>query len=757
MRFSPGMTSSAARPRSRTDATGGDPDSTELRPRPESGPQSSNTPQRTAQPATDATSPSLPRVPADTTAGRFRIAVEQAAATVAATGEPAVLIVRVTNTSSIVDGYAVEALEAPAWLIVESDDVQLLPGTEEALSVRMRVVSSTLVPAQQLRLVLSIRSTSQAPAHLDLPVLVTVPVLDVPVGLRAEPRLLRVRDRDTAACTVLVDNSRSNRLARIRLSGSDPEQAVRFNFEHAALEVGPGESASVPLTVTAALPDPGQEISRILTVSALDGARTVETLITLQQARTVRVQDPPVTLEVVPSLVRVRDTTVGLARVVADNRGGTEWAHLELKASDPERLVRVTWASPQLHVPPGQTAHAEARFEAPLPDAGTEVSRTVTVTVMNGRQTSTATATFVQVASASPMATLAVRVEPSVVRVQDADGATVQVTIDNRRGRSGLRVFLTGNDAERAVRFTFSPPVVDLRPGEVRSVALRLDSWRPPPGQEWTRQFTVAAGDGHTTVDASGSLVQASSRAAIELLTLRLDPSVLRLPNRRRGQLTAVVDNRNGAQPVRVSLKGDDPENAVRFTFAPAVLEIPPGQVASSAVTIEAPRARPGGELTRPIAIMASDGRTEVKSDGSLIQSSAERRPLARVLFTLFGALAIFIGSMLPWLAVSDRNGFQLDAGTLAGVIGQDLDLLGFERLISVGLVVSGLAVLMLFGLAGRSGRLTRFSAVLAALVLIALFVGLGLVGRGTGPGSGALLVLTGCVLGYIGGVLVKR
>ena len=90
-------------------------------------------------------------------------------------------------------------------------------------------------------------------------------------------------------------------------------------------------------------------------------------------------------------------------------------------------------------------------------------------------------------------------------------------------------------------------------------------------------------------------------------------------------------------------------------------------------------------------------------------------------------------------------------------MIGQNLNLFGFERLISVGLVIAGLAVLMLFGLAGRSGRLTRCSAVLAALLLIALFVGLALVGRGTGPGPGALLVLTGCVLGYIGGVLVKR
>ena len=60
-----------------------------------------------------------------------------------------------------------------------------------------------------------------------------------------------------------------------------------------------------------------------------------------------------ITLEVEPSLVRVLDSTVGLARVIAENRSGRDWASVRLKGSDPERIVRVSLASSELHVPPG--------------------------------------------------------------------------------------------------------------------------------------------------------------------------------------------------------------------------------------------------------------------------------------------------------------------------------------------------------------------------------------------------------------------
>jgi P pilus assembly chaperone PapD len=707
------------------------------------------------------------QVAADDSASRLQVTAEQQAVTVPATGELATLPVRVMNISTIVDGYGVEAPGAPPWLLVDSDPVHLLPGTEQEVPVRMRVNSTTLLPAQQVDVVLRVRSMTQAGVQLDVPIQVTVPIVDVPVQLRAEPRLLRIRDTDTSKCTILVDNSRSNRPMLLRFSGSDAEQAVRFDFDPPIVDVGPGASASVQLQLTAPQPEPGQELTRQLTITANDGARTIETTVTLQQSTSVRVEDPPVALEAVPSLVRVRDTTTGWTRIFADNRRGKEWAHLELKASDPESAVQVVWSGPELHVPPGGTAHTEAQFDAPLPDPGSEVSRTITVTATHGKRTSTATVTFLQARSASPMTTLALRLEPSIVRVRDADSATAQVLVDNQRGRSGVRVFLEGSDPERAVRFTFSPPVVDVPPGQVQVAGLRLDSWRPPPGQEWNRQLTVTASDGQASVETSGSLVQASSRAAIELLGVRLDPSVLRLSNRSEGRLAAVVDNRNGAQPIRVSLRGDDPENILRFAFTPAVLDVAPGRVASAAVRVRSPRPPGGSQVTRPFTILVTDGRSEAQATGSVIQSASSRRPIARALFTLLGGLAMILGAFRPWLAISDVLGVEIDIRNLVGLFGVD-DLAGalglqsaivdaVAPLVSPGLALVALGVLVMFGLTGRSGRLSRLAAFLVAVIIIGVLVTVAVSGNNGFPGSGAILGLLGCLAGYIGGKLVPR
>jgi hypothetical protein len=92
---------------------------------------------------------------------------------------------------------------------------------------------------------------------------------------------------------------------------------------------------------------------------------------------------------------------------------------------------------------------------------------------------------------------------------------------------------------------------------------------------------------------------------------------------------------------------------------------------------------------------LASDGRSEVQAEGSLIQSSAERRPLARVLLTL--------------------------------------------------------------GLTGSSGRLSRLSALPGAALVVGTFVAFAIIGRDLGPDTGAILVLTGCIAGYIGGLLARR
>jgi hypothetical protein len=234
------------------------------------------------------------------------------------------------------------------------------------------------------------------------------------------------------------------------------------------------------------------------------------------------------------------------------------------------------------------------------------------------------------------MSTLGLGIEPSVVRVNDADSATVQITLDNRSGRSGLRIVLEGHDQDGAIQFTFSPPVVDLGAAQATAVFLRLYCLRPPPGQELTHQFTVTASDGNVTVDGSGSLVQISSRAAIELLTVHVNPSVLRLKNRRRGYVRAVLDNRDGAQGLRVTMRGDDPENVMRFAFTADTLEIPPGQMATTKVNITVSPTPSGQEVTRPFNIVASDGRWEAQGHGTLIQPATSRRRLARVLLKPF-------------------------------------------------------------------------------------------------------------------------
>jgi hypothetical protein len=722
---------------------------------------------------------STPTAERDTTDGLFRIRTEQGAVTVPATGEPAILMLRITNTSMIVDGYAVAAVEAPAWLVVESDQIQLLPNTEEALQVRLRIGSATLVPAQVLRTALRVTSMAQAPAHADIPVEVTVPVVDVPVQLRAEPRLLRVRDRDTAEFTVFADNSRSNRAVQLRFAGSDPELAVRFQFSPPVLDLGPGAAGSVQVVATAAAPEPGTEVSRALTVSAADGDRSVDTLVTLQQLTSARVEDPPVELEAQPSLVRVRDTTVGMLRLIADNRGGKEWARLQLRATDPERVVRVSWAVPQLDVPPGEAVYVDARLQAPLPDPGTEVSRTLTVTAENGPRTSTTSATFVQVASASPMATLVIRTDPSVVRVADSDSATSQVLVDNRRSRTAVRVFLTGTDPERAIRFSFPPSAVEVGAGQVLAVPFRMDAWRPQPGQEVSRPFTITASDGDQSVETSGSLVQTSSRAAIETLALQLDPTVLRLGSRRRGVLTAVVDNRKGSQPVRVGLRGDDPENSLRFAFTPNVIEVAPGRLARTAVTVRAPGVPGGREVTRPFLVAASDGQSEVVAEGNLVQAATERRPLARVLFTLFGGLGMILGGFLPFWSGTinapdggEATAFDLHANlvaeffanaTLGSTGNQVLDALitGTAQVASAGLIMVVLGVVAIFGLTGPRGRLTRLAAFVGFVFVVLLFIAFAVGGVNgnveEGPGPGALLLAAGCVSAYVGGLLVRR
>lgn len=447
-------------------------------------------------------------------------------------GTPTTVRIEVANTSAVVDSYVIETVQAPPWLEVVSSGVELMPGVRGALEATLRIRSSRPVPAQHVEALLRVRNRAPVSGQRDLTLPVTVPAVEAPVQLHAEPAVLRVLGSDRALCVVVVDNSRSN-----------------------------------------------------------------------------------------------------------------QWAQVHLNAADPERVVRSAWSARQVQVPPGGQERTQVALDAPPPAPGAEVRRTVTITATEGSRTATTSVDLVQTASAP-----------------------------------------------------------------------------------WT-----------------------------DTLAVRLDPSVLRLGSRRRGKLAVVLDNRRGAEAIQVTLSGDDTENALTFGFSPTSVQVPPGGAVSAVVTVTAPRVQPGLERTRPVTVTASDGRSDVHADGSVVQLTSPRRGLLRLLLTLLGALLIVLGAARPLASGSPLSAFDLTVAEVAGRFDQSVDLAGFQDTLSFGLLLVVLAALAVLGLTGRSGRLTRWCAVLCALLVVAVTITGVVLDEATGPGTGGVLVVLGCVAAYVGGLLARR
>jgi hypothetical protein len=281
------------------------------------------------------------------------------------------------------------------------------------------------------------------------------------------------------------------------------------------------------------------------------------------------------------------------------------------------------------------------------------------------------------------------------------------------------------------------------------------------------RMVTISATDGERYAETTVTLAQSASQAAFGLLALRLEPSVLRLDGGRRGTMTAVVDNRRGAAPVRLSLGGYDTESRLRFGFSPQVLDVQPGRMGSALVSVVAPRVPAGREVTRPLTIVASDGRADIRAEGSVVQFSTSQRGLARILLTLLGSVLMVLGASMQFVTGTTSTAFELTAARVARAANirfpghshgfRQIADMQVADVVSLGLGFLVLAALMAFGLTGPTGRLTRRIAILSALVLVAAYIGAAILFRGSGPAIGAFVILAGCVVGYLGGLLARR
>jgi hypothetical protein len=363
-----------------------------------------------------------------------------------------------------------------------------------------------------------------------------------------------------------------------------------------------------------------------------------------------------------------------------------------------------------------------------------------------------------------------VRLEPSVLRAHDSTTALFRVVVDNRHSNEPLRVTLFGRDPEQQARFSFAQPRLEVPPAGSAAVRLQVDVPLPPPGEQRSRSLTVVASDGRREFEVTGTFVQLSSPPVVDPpVLLSLNPSVVRVRNASSGRTVAVADNRRGSRPHRLTISAADDENAVRFVVEPSELVVPAGQVATARIGMHAPRPDGGREVNRPLTVSAWDGVTMAQAKGAFVQSASDRRPLARVLLTVLGALMMIIGAFRPWTSDPLGRGDQWNVSNIASVMNLDASpveealngagLLGTANmLVNAGSVVIMFAVVALFGLTGRSGRLTRAAALLCLVLVVAFLFALNLGPLGAVAVSGHVAwVVLGCVAAFTGGLLAKR
>lgn len=559
--------------------------------------------------------------------------------------------IAIRNMSSIVDGYRVEAPNAPRWLEIEHPEIRLLTDEEGVTTVTVRIRPRFDVYVQRFHQRIQVCSVEDPAKRADAELVVVVPRVGGPVTITAEPQVVRLRDQTTGYFRLRLDNSGSNYPQRFALQGSDPERIVRFAIQPPVIEVGPMRAEYVNVRFDAPAPDPGQQANHTLTVSAASDEGRLDTVVNVVQQTSQAPADSPVRL----------------------------------------------------------------------------------------------------------------RLEPTVTRIRDVTAAEVAIIVDNRRGSRDRRLYFSGRDPEGQVRFRFSQPQLYVRAGDQARVYAQIQAPLPRPGDEVERPFFVVCNDGTDESEASGSLVQAASASPITTAELHLEPERVAVRNRRRGNFRVTVDNTASALPLGVWLSGTDPDGAVRFTFTPQRLDVPPGGVGHSALRVWANLPGSGNEVAHEIEVHADDGVGSVEAQGRFTQSMSEILPLIRLLLTLLGGLLIVLGAIRPWFL----GGPTYDVGRLIELQKVvEIKALGdLENIAKMSAITQPaaravmllLAGVMMLGILSARGRFTIVSGFLAGMSMIG-YVAYAMSEFGSkGPAYGALLVVVGAVVGIVGGFCIKR
>ena len=462
----------------------------------------------------------------------------------------------------------------------------------------------------------------------------------------------------------------------------------------------------------------------------------------------------PVVISAHPSVMRLLDETDGRVELSLDNSGSNYSQQVTVTTSDPEDVVQFSLPPGAPAIAAGATTQVVMNYRCPPLGFGETQSRQLTAVAHSGDATTEATIAVTQTRSEAPEhVPIKTRLEPSVIRVEDFTMADVTLVVDNRHGPADRTLTVGGRDPESKVRFTFPTSQIRVQSGKIATLPVTVEAKAPTEGADVSYPFSVIATDDLDEIEATGTLTLSSSPAAITTATLRLHPSKLSVRNSSRSTTAVIVDNTGSDRWLRMHLAGSDPEAAVNIAIAPPTVDVPPRQSVWAQATVAADPPGPGEQIERPITFVGTDGRSTVSCDGSFVQRTSDWMPVVRVILTLIGAVTAAAGAFGPWTARwKDYYITQLGAP-----IPKDATALVVQTQPPARLAVLILAGAMAMGVFAKTGKPTQTAALTMATAFIGYMVFLTQkVGTG-GPMYGAVMVIVGAALGFLGGLCIRK
>jgi hypothetical protein len=456
------------------------------------------------------------------------------------------------------------------------------------------------------------------------------PELDTapPVRLRLDPAEVRVENRLKVDVDVVVDNGDGKRDRQVSLRGNDPENAVRFGFQRRDVLVPAGQITRVQLSVSADSPPVGQETSRPFSVFAAAGNWEVEATGTLTQA-SVAAPDNTAQQPMKPLLDRRQWTAVierGAQAQIEIGVRNTSSIVEEFRVELPQAPSWLAYQQTVAKVMPGESRPITVSFTVKPGVSAPAQTVPLSVQVHSSRDSSlfdTGTVS-VTVAGFGPMPSITAH--PNVIRVGETVEGRFELRVDNRASNTARNLRVTGSDPDKLVRFRLPPTRLRVAADETADldVGFRLPELADEANRTW--ELTISASDAENATErpAEVAVTVIQERARTLPLGLLLDPSLLRVRGRRSGDLEVIIDNREGKRDRRVNLRGDDPENAVRFGFEQPDVAIRAGQAIRIRLSVSADPPPAGQELTRPFSVHAAEGLREVAAEGKFIQATPD-------------------------------------------------------------------------------------------------------------------------------------